>query len=294
MRKRVRTCPLCGVRLTARPNLPNSKHLDHIIPVAAGGTHTHGNVRIICAACNLRRPKDGSDYSGPVTLWAQGPVPVGRPDRRRTRLANITTCRKGLHPWTPENIVTAASGRRLCRACRLANERRNSGAGMCECGAPLTTGGRTAWCAACAEAVARKAAELHAAGGLTWNQVAALVGYGTGEGARFAARRTGYVAAVRPALASMTEKRCECGALIPAGDRGANRARCDECIRSGARRAVHLRTQEGWTLRMIADELGYRSITSVTNLMKTIMPIESRMGRPSILQRSDLHKRPVA
>jgi 5-methylcytosine-specific restriction endonuclease McrA len=52
------------------PYEPNSKELDHMIPLNAGGTHTIGNVRIICRSCNRQRPHDGSDYIGPVTLWA--------------------------------------------------------------------------------------------------------------------------------------------------------------------------------------------------------------------------------
>lgn len=71
LRRRTKRCPLCHVRLIDEPYLPASKELDHIVPRGIGGTHTHGNVRIICRACNLARPKDGSDYTGPVTLFAQ-------------------------------------------------------------------------------------------------------------------------------------------------------------------------------------------------------------------------------
>jgi hypothetical protein len=71
IRKRARKCTLCSVYMTGKVGKPNTKHLDHIIPINIGGTHTHGNVRIICRTCNLARPKDGSDYTGPVTLWAQ-------------------------------------------------------------------------------------------------------------------------------------------------------------------------------------------------------------------------------
>lgn len=60
----------CGVRMTDVPYLVNSKELDHIVPINVGGTYTIGNVRIICRQCNQQRPKDGSDYTGPVTLWA--------------------------------------------------------------------------------------------------------------------------------------------------------------------------------------------------------------------------------
>lgn len=70
MRAKAKRCPLCKVRLIDAPYLPASKELDHIVPLNIGGTHTIGNVRIICRTCNLRRPKDGSDYTGPVTLFA--------------------------------------------------------------------------------------------------------------------------------------------------------------------------------------------------------------------------------
>lgn len=72
LRATAKRCPMpgCGVRMTDVPFLSNSKELDHIVPINAGGTHTIGNVRIICRQCNQQRPKDGSDYTGPVTLWA--------------------------------------------------------------------------------------------------------------------------------------------------------------------------------------------------------------------------------
>ena len=71
LRTKAKRCPLCEVKLTDQPYVPNSKELDHIIPKGVGGTHTIGNVRIICRSCNLRRPKDGSDYVGQTTLWAE-------------------------------------------------------------------------------------------------------------------------------------------------------------------------------------------------------------------------------
>lgn len=72
LRKCAEHCPLCDARLTDQPNEPNSKHLDHIVPICMGGTHTMGNVRIICRTCNLARPKDGSDVTGEqLDRWAQ-------------------------------------------------------------------------------------------------------------------------------------------------------------------------------------------------------------------------------
>lgn len=109
MRRLAHKCPLCGVYLTDKPYFPNSKHLDHILPINQGGTHTHGNVRIICAGCNLSRPKDGSDFTGQLTLWAQGPVPT---------LGEM--CPSGLHEWSPANIEIAGGGKERCQACREA------------------------------------------------------------------------------------------------------------------------------------------------------------------------------
>jgi hypothetical protein len=67
-------CPLCAVELTAMPRLPHSREVDHIIPINAGGTHTIGNLRVICRACNGARPSDGSDLDmHQPTLWAVAP-----------------------------------------------------------------------------------------------------------------------------------------------------------------------------------------------------------------------------
>jgi hypothetical protein len=68
MRSAADECPLCLCVLTDDPGTSMSKELDHIIPLNVGGTHTVANVRIICRGCNLRRPRDGSDYTGPVTF----------------------------------------------------------------------------------------------------------------------------------------------------------------------------------------------------------------------------------
>lgn len=75
LRRKAKRCPMagCGVRLIDTPKQPNSKELDHIVPINMGGTHTIGNVRIICRSCNLSRPHDGSDFTGQLTLWSQDP-----------------------------------------------------------------------------------------------------------------------------------------------------------------------------------------------------------------------------
>jgi hypothetical protein len=48
-------CPLCGCNLHERPGYPTSRNLDHIVPIAMGGKHVKGNVRVICRTCNLSR-----------------------------------------------------------------------------------------------------------------------------------------------------------------------------------------------------------------------------------------------
>lgn len=63
MRAAAKCCPLCRVKLVDHPYQPASKELDHIVPLNVGGAHSIFNVRIICRACNLRRPKDGSDVA---------------------------------------------------------------------------------------------------------------------------------------------------------------------------------------------------------------------------------------
>ncbi len=63
-----KTCPLCRRRL--KPEDDRRPELDHIRPLNVGGTHTLGNVRVICRRCNGSRPKDGSDVDQEV-LWAR-------------------------------------------------------------------------------------------------------------------------------------------------------------------------------------------------------------------------------
>lgn len=67
-----RKCPLCSCWMTVRRG-PRQRQLDHIVPIAAGGTHTRANVRVICRTCNLARPWDGSDVEQ-ESLWARSVV----------------------------------------------------------------------------------------------------------------------------------------------------------------------------------------------------------------------------
>lgn len=69
-------CPLCDVVMVDVPLTPWSKELDHIVPICVGGRHVRLNARIICRQCNMRRPKDGSDYDGPIMVEMWETVPM--------------------------------------------------------------------------------------------------------------------------------------------------------------------------------------------------------------------------
>ncbi|MGO2807243.1 MAG: HNH endonuclease [Glutamicibacter arilaitensis] len=49
------TCPMCGNTLDwGNQEYPNRPEVDHITPVALGGTDAASNLRVICAGCNRR------------------------------------------------------------------------------------------------------------------------------------------------------------------------------------------------------------------------------------------------
>lgn len=114
-------CPLCQVSLTAAPGLPASKHVDHIVPLNIGGTHTVGNVRVVCRTCNLRRPKDGSDLNGfQPTPWAEdlkfSATLTARPRGmclcgERRRAGRCWSCQPPRHRRRPEDGRRAAEMR---------------------------------------------------------------------------------------------------------------------------------------------------------------------------------------
>lgn len=116
LRDRTRKCPLCEAKLTNDQYKSTSKELDHIVPINQGGTHTMGNVRIVCRDCNLKRPNDGSDIVGPVTLWAQvdGVIKAWEPPKRAPKppkVAQYTCGTCGAKTFTPTDF---------CRACSRA------------------------------------------------------------------------------------------------------------------------------------------------------------------------------
>lgn len=68
-------CPLCDTAFDPNPTDPHGQHLDHILPISQGGAHLLANVRVICATCNVRRPRHGTD-DVQVALWAGNPTVI--------------------------------------------------------------------------------------------------------------------------------------------------------------------------------------------------------------------------
>lgn len=240
MRRKTRKCVLCGIWMTSKPRLPNSKELDHILPVNQGGTHTHGNVRIICRHCNVTRPKDGSDWTGMLTLWAQAPDLQIAPSRK------------------PKRPVPALR--------------------QCKCGTQFAAPGSQFMCANCISAVGRRAAELHASGDVTWDQVAAEVGYQSGWGAAYAAKRTGYTPVSKPKMVKPKNpplQPCACGS-----PRQPHAPMCLTCWTGRAWRAVAL-YETGMTLRQVGDQLGCNKDT-VVGLMQRVVIVHRRYGATRI------------
>ena len=48
-------CPIFGICLTDEPGFPNSKHIDHMIPLSRGGGHHNDNLWVVSARYNLTK-----------------------------------------------------------------------------------------------------------------------------------------------------------------------------------------------------------------------------------------------
>jgi 5-methylcytosine-specific restriction endonuclease McrA len=55
LRDKYKCCNLCGVDTvrTGDTNKDNYENIDHVIPLAQGGTHTQDNLQILCRQCNM-------------------------------------------------------------------------------------------------------------------------------------------------------------------------------------------------------------------------------------------------
>ena len=61
LREQAEFCEICRIKMNDTYPDSAQAQLDHIIPLNVGGEHVMKNVRYICAYCNNRRPRDGSD-----------------------------------------------------------------------------------------------------------------------------------------------------------------------------------------------------------------------------------------
>jgi hypothetical protein len=85
------TCACCESRLHS------GGHLDHIVQLHLGGTHTKDNVRFLCSDCNLTRPKkDHSDIGAfQFNLFMQVEAPAVKIATERNRPLDVKFSRRG-------------------------------------------------------------------------------------------------------------------------------------------------------------------------------------------------------
>jgi hypothetical protein len=126
------TCACCESRLHS------GGHLDHIVQLHLGGTHTKDNVRFLCSDCNLTRPKkDHSDIGAfQFNLWMQDVLTV----------ACLSTSQKKRVPCLG-CAADVSKGRRVrdylyCFDCKPAFEQLRSNERCDDCGANVPTSRR--------------------------------------------------------------------------------------------------------------------------------------------------------
>jgi len=71
-------CHICGVHTPKRLRGTyddNAPELDHVIPLAKGGSHTYDNVACCCRRCNQRK---SDQVIGQLGLWAERQWTIGR------------------------------------------------------------------------------------------------------------------------------------------------------------------------------------------------------------------------
>lgn len=103
--RQAKVCEMCGGPTNG------VVHVDHIVPLAVHGTHTRDNLRALCAACNLKRPKDGSDVHG-----HQANLFMAFADESATvKVARPKTCRRCGSDAIPQSRLKRSDYR--CAVC---------------------------------------------------------------------------------------------------------------------------------------------------------------------------------
>lgn len=78
-------CGYCGQEITKQSNKPNTRHLDHIIPISRGGTNILSNVHWVCPVCNkskgnrLEEEWLKKERMKPTDIWTNHPDPGFKP-----------------------------------------------------------------------------------------------------------------------------------------------------------------------------------------------------------------------
>lgn len=122
-----KVCRLCSRKVTqARGHgyRPDALHLDHIEHWAAGGQHAVENLRVVCADCNLRRPKATEtlrqrkvrvEYRNGTHWWPDGYKPplISRGKRHRLRSIKFIAEQLGV---TPAQVVRMVDAGQLAAA----------------------------------------------------------------------------------------------------------------------------------------------------------------------------------
>ena len=107
-------CVYCGVRLSM-----GLSHIDHITPIAQGGTNDEWNLQLLCPKCNLRKgDRNDREYRyrfRSLISMEEGAIPAGRiPQRQFDRVMQSSPDAPGYvrggrrARWTPAQRVNAA------------------------------------------------------------------------------------------------------------------------------------------------------------------------------------------
>jgi 5-methylcytosine-specific restriction endonuclease McrA len=119
LRQSARRCAICDEMLTA------DRHVDHIVPIELGGTHTRDNLRVTCPKCNLSRPRDYSDIGEfQMNLWMGSDASAQRLALHANKRVRIDrTCTEcGRPEAVPDSRVWTRD--MVCFDCRGKNVRR--------------------------------------------------------------------------------------------------------------------------------------------------------------------------